>query len=78
MEENVEVENVISEECAAKSDVEKRERKLTVKGVSLLLENLQKNWKLSFNQASKIKLKIGNLVSAKITTNTVCNVENLF
>ena len=65
------------EERAVKSDVAKRERKLTAKGVSFLIENLQKNRKLTLNQASKIKLQIDDLLSVKITTDSLSNVENL-
>lgn len=77
MDDKAEAEDVTHVESTAKSDVEKRERKLTAKGVMLLLENLQKNRKLNLNKASKIKQQIRNLLPLKITRGIVCSVEEL-
>ncbi len=40
---------------------QKRERKMTAKGVSLLFENLQRSRKQKLNQVNKIKQKVNDI-----------------
>lgn len=48
---------------------------MTAKGVSLLFENLQRTRKQKLNQVNKIKQKVNDLFSLKITRQTVTDVE---
>ncbi len=54
---------------------QKRERKMTAKGVALLFENLQRSRKQKLNQVNNIKQKVNDIIYLKITSETVPNVE---
>ncbi len=74
--EKVVTENVANDDVAVDENVsQKRVRKMTAKGVALLFENLQRSRKQKLNQVNKIKQKVNDIISLKITSETVPNVE---
>ncbi len=69
-------ENVANDDGAVDENMsQKRERKMTAKGVALLFENLQRSRKQKLNQVNKIKQKVNDIIYLKITSETVPNVE---
>lgn len=63
---------VESESSEIQCDVtEKRSRKFTLKGISMMIERLQKERKCNFLQAGKLKTKITTLVASKENVSVV-------
>lgn len=60
---------------AVENESQKRVRKLTAKGVALLFENLQKTRKQKLNQVNKLKQKVNDLISVKLFSEIISNVE---
>lgn len=63
---------VESESSEIQCDVtEKRSRKFTLKGISMMIERLKKERKCNFLQAGKLKTKITTLVASKENVSVV-------
>ncbi len=59
-------------------ETEKRARKMTEKGVSLSIENLQRQRKSKFTQVNKVKKRVNDLLSGKLTKGTVSDVQKYY
>lgn len=73
---DVVMKKVANDDCAVdENESQKRMRIMTAKEVTLLFENLQRTRKQKLNQVNKIKQKVNDLFSLKITCQTVTDVE---